>query len=227
MRFSTITTGLLVVTAFLSTSARSLANPPAADGFVQQDIATPGSNASAVVQEAQDGKKNASEYKFRFNEFVPHLYDDGGSNRQPYFKVIIFFKKKPNITEVSFHTHWKSVHADMFMSQKGLGVHLMRYSQFHQDEASRKKLLPIMGKGGALAPWDGIAEFHARNEEHWAKFIAGVRANKALMEDELKFIDYSSGLLVMAGYDNVIFGSGISTSNGRNGIMPNDPRLTK
>jgi hypothetical protein len=32
---------------------------------------------------------------------------------------------------------------------------------------------------------------------------------------------------VMAGYDNLIYGSKIETSGGSDGILPNDSRLTK
>ena len=45
------------------------------------------------------------------------------------------------------------------------------------------------------------------------------------VEDEESFVDEKFGLYLMAGYENVIYGSGIRTSHGTNGIMPGDRRL--
>ena len=55
--------------------------------------------------------------------------DNTGSNQQPYFRAMIFFNKKPGLTDAFFHAHWKSVHADLTMQVEGAGVNLVRYVQ--------------------------------------------------------------------------------------------------
>ncbi|KAL5121165.1 hypothetical protein ACEQ8H_001017 [Pleosporales sp. CAS-2024a] len=52
-----------------------------------------------------------------------------GSNQQKYFRAMIFFNKKPGLTDDFFHEHWKSVHADLTMQVDNAGVNLVRYVQ--------------------------------------------------------------------------------------------------
>lgn len=52
-----------------------------------------------------------------------------GSNQQPYFRALVFFYKKPGLTDEFFHEHWKSVHAYLRLSTKDAGVNLVRYVQ--------------------------------------------------------------------------------------------------
>lgn len=51
------------------------------------------------------------------------------SSHQPYFRFNIFLRKNPHITEAAFHQHWKSVHADLTISQPDAGLRLLRYTQ--------------------------------------------------------------------------------------------------
>lgn len=46
-----------------------------------------------------------------------------------------------------------------------------------------------------------------------------------MVVDQKSFVDASVAMHVMAGYDNLIFGDAIDASEGRNGILPGDPRL--
>jgi hypothetical protein len=50
------------------------------------------------------------------NYNFPELSLGTGSNQQPYFRALIFFYKKPGLTDDFFHEHWKSVHADLTIS---------------------------------------------------------------------------------------------------------------
>jgi hypothetical protein len=59
----------------------------------------------------------------------PEVALGSSSNQQPYFRAMIFFNKKPGLTDEFFHEHWKSVHADLTMRVEGAGVKLVRYSQ--------------------------------------------------------------------------------------------------
>jgi hypothetical protein len=59
----------------------------------------------------------------------PEVALGSSSNQQPYFRAMIFFNKKPGLTDEFFHEHWKSVHADLTMHVEGAGVSLVRYSQ--------------------------------------------------------------------------------------------------
>lgn len=59
----------------------------------------------------------------------PELRIGTGSNEQPYFRAMVFFNKKPGLTDEFFHEHWKSVHADLTMQVENAGITLARYVQ--------------------------------------------------------------------------------------------------
>lgn len=59
----------------------------------------------------------------------PELALPTTSNQQPSFRAMIFFNKKPGLTDAFFHEHWKSVHADLTMQVQGAGVDFVRYVQ--------------------------------------------------------------------------------------------------
>lgn len=85
---------------------------------------------------------------------------------------------------------------------------------------------PILDGGGVvLAPYDGIAEFHARDAASLQRFISRAFADPQVSADEDVFVDKSGPLHLMAGYDNLIFGSEIATSGAGHGILPDDNRL--
>ncbi|KAJ4374296.1 hypothetical protein N0V83_003037 [Neocucurbitaria cava] len=166
-------------------------------------------------------------HEYKFNEFQPSS-DLNGSFRQPYFSFKILFCSKDGITEEFFHRHWKTVHADLTLSQVDFAVRIQRYTQFHQDEENRAKvqhLLTAVNGAMQLAPHDGIAEFHAKDYETFEKFILSVFADPIIVGDQQVFVNAGSPMYVMAGYENLIFGSGIRTSNGYDGILPEDHRF--
>lgn len=67
-------------------------------------------------------------HKYTFKELRPQQ-NGRGSFQQPYFRFNIFFRKNAGITEEIFHSHWKSVHADLTVSEKDAGLRLLRYTQ--------------------------------------------------------------------------------------------------
>ncbi|KAF2132409.1 hypothetical protein P153DRAFT_275417, partial [Dothidotthia symphoricarpi CBS 119687] len=165
-------------------------------------------------------------YNYNFREFRPQS-GRNGSFRQPYFRFLILFRQNAGITEEFFHRHWKTVHADLTLSQADVGLRLQRYIQLHQDKEHRDMIQPLLAAvGGAmlLAPYDGIAEFHTSDYATFEKFILSVFNDPIQVGDQQTFIEAGAPLHVMAGYENLIFGSGIETSNGYDGILPEDSR---
>ncbi|KZM19923.1 hypothetical protein ST47_g9051 [Ascochyta rabiei] len=168
-----------------------------------------------------------SSYNYTFDELRPQPGSQG-SFRQPYFRFKIFFRKNTSITEKFLHSHWKTVHADLTISDPDAGVRLLRYTQFHQDEEHRKMIQPLIhATHGRLAvsPYDGVAEFLTKDYGTFEKFLMQIFINPVMVADQQSFADDSTAMHVMAGYDNLIFGDAIDALNGANGILPSDPRL--
>ncbi|KAH9879860.1 hypothetical protein J1614_001884 [Plenodomus biglobosus] len=162
----------------------------------------------------------------------PYHFDElklgGGSNPQPYFRALVFFNKKPELTDDFFHEHWKSVHADLTMQVQDSGVYLTRYVQFHQEAQHKSAIEPLLEASMGsmqIAPYDGCAEFHAESAEHFVSFMKGVYASAHLVGCGKRFVDIVKGYHVMVGYDNLIFGPKIRGQSGSDGIMKGDERL--
>lgn len=130
------------------------------------------------------------------------------------------------LCEEQAHEHWKTVHADLTLASKGTGVDIIRYVQFHADTAHKKAIQSLVDTGMVdMAPYDGIAEFHTKDSASILRFINNAFGNPTIVKDQQYFVDTGMTLHVMAGYDTLIYGSGIETSNGTDGIMPADPRF--
>ncbi len=76
------------------------------------------------------------------NPQIPHTYTFcelkpqrglKGSFRQPYFRFNIFLRKNSGVTAAFFHQHWKTVHADLTISEPDVGTRLLRYTQVYHD----------------------------------------------------------------------------------------------
>ncbi|KAF2401563.1 hypothetical protein EJ06DRAFT_475828 [Trichodelitschia bisporula] len=156
-----------------------------------------------------------------------HLKPGKGSNEQPYLRLLMFFHKLPHITEEQFHEWWKTVHADLTVSAKDFGVYIQRYVQFHSTSAHKEMVRPL---GYEILSFDACGEMHARKMEDWVNFSKSQHFVKALMgmcstctrHDAPNFMQLP--IHIMAGYDNLIFGSKIEAS-GSDGILPGNPRL--
>ncbi|KAF2105253.1 peptidase M50B-like-domain-containing protein [Lophiotrema nucula] len=88
---------------------------------------------------------------------IPHLRPGQGSNEQSYVRLLIFFKKRPDVTEQHFQEWWKSVHADLGLSAAGFNVHVSRYVQFYQTSQDKERLKSL---GMPILDFDDMGEMH-------------------------------------------------------------------
>ncbi|PSN65186.1 hypothetical protein BS50DRAFT_575250 [Corynespora cassiicola Philippines] len=156
----------------------------------------------------------------------PELRIGTGSNEQPYFRAMVFFNKKPGLTDEFFHEHWKSVHADLTMQVENAGITLARYVQFHSEEKDRKAIAPLIESGNMqFLPFDGAAEFHCKDGESFVKFMNDVYSSPNLVGCGTRFVDMTVPYSVMVGHDNLIFGKAVESSGGSDGVLRGDPRF--
>lgn len=100
--------------------------------------------------------------------------------------------------------------------------------KFHQDQIHRQNIQPLIEATGgllAVAPYDGVAEFLTKDYKTFEKFIMQIFLNPIIVADQQSFVDTSTAMHVMAGYDNLIFGDAIDGARGKSGILPGDSRL--
>ncbi|KAF1965071.1 hypothetical protein BU23DRAFT_546541 [Bimuria novae-zelandiae CBS 107.79] len=182
-------------------------------------------------------------HQYTFDEYASGKGSSvGQSNQQPYYRFLILFQVNKALCEEQAHEHWKTVHADLTLISKDMGIDVLGYVQFHADAAHKEALQPLVVSGSLMSTprairWDGIAEFHAKDGASIQRFMSNVFANPALVNDQNYFTNrgiklqvmvggyYATVVLTKAGYDTLIFGSGIATSEGTDGVMPGDPRF--
>ncbi|PSN70681.1 hypothetical protein BS50DRAFT_673459 [Corynespora cassiicola Philippines] len=144
-----------------------------------------------------------------------------GSNEQPYVRIHLFSKKRADVTEEAFHEHWKTTHAEIIMSLPGFSDVCFRYVQCHATSAHRELLKSL---GMDPLPYDGMAELHVKSIEDWLRFQNSDLFKEKLSSDS-DFI--AEPPKIMAAYENLIMGSGIKTSGGKDGILPGDKRFVR
>jgi hypothetical protein len=86
-------------------------------------------------------------------------------NRQPYLKILFFFKKLPTVTDEYFHTHWSTFHADLSTSAKPFLSASKRYVQFHADHEHRDLAKAIPGM--IFMDFDGCSELWVKDVKAW------------------------------------------------------------
>jgi hypothetical protein len=89
---------------------------------------TPIRSLHALGRRTDNAGAGESGYNYTFTELRPDS-DGRGSNQQPYSRFVILFKRNPNVTEEYFHQHWKTMHADLSIAGKNVGVDILRYVQ--------------------------------------------------------------------------------------------------
>ncbi|KAF2265560.1 hypothetical protein CC78DRAFT_598644 [Lojkania enalia] len=155
-------------------------------------------------------------HKFTFSEFRP----EHRPNQQPYVRLLMFFHKRPDISQEKFQEWWRTVHADLTMAAQGLNAHVLRYVQTHTTPEQKKQLKSL---GMEPLSYDAMSEIHLRSLDDWIKFSNSPVFAEKLYEDGKNFMQ--EPLRVMLGQDNIVYGSKIDTSGGTDGIMPHDSRL--
>ncbi|KAF2275914.1 uncharacterized protein EI97DRAFT_458912 [Westerdykella ornata] len=217
MRLSTLTS-LLLTGALPLTSA--LAAPK------NHDYSSPICNLNKPISLTPDQETYLYNRTYAFKELAPpNPASEQCFNKQAHVRVIILFKRRPDISEDYFHLHWSTVHAELTVAARDFGIHISRYNQFHQTAPDKTLLAPLFAQGLQPAPYDGIAELYAPDMDDFQKFMNGVLRDEPTQKDIVRFVDVAAGLHVMAGYDDLVYGLAAPGMGGSDGIVPGDERL--
>jgi len=102
------------------------------------------------------------EHDFRLSK-LSYDFEDGNivPNKQKYWRISLFFYRKPGISEEYFARHWHHVHADLVTAaQAYCDSNILRYNQFHQTSEGAK-LARDLGWGTPL-DFEAVTEFWVR-----------------------------------------------------------------
>lgn len=121
------------------------------------------------------------------------------------FKIVYCVRRKPGTSVEAFQDYWLNSHGPLVRSHAE-ALKIRRYVQTHTVHAG---LTEAMVKSrGAPEPFDGIAEVWYDSEADVfaaTKTPEGRAAGKALIEDEMRFIDGAASV-VFAGVEHAVVG---------------------
>ncbi|CAK7201644.1 hypothetical protein SEUCBS139899_004353 [Sporothrix eucalyptigena] len=141
---------------------------------------------------------------------------DRPSNRQRYWRINMYFNKKPGVSDAYFVNHWHHVHADLVTGMRAFNEkNLLRYNQFFQA-AEARTAAEAMGYG-PLLDWDACTEFWVESIEDFVAFTKSQEYIDAT-PDIHNFVNVETGIRIMAGYDNLVFGEAV-TGFGEDGVL--------
>jgi uncharacterized protein (TIGR02118 family) len=98
--------------------------------------------------------------------------------------TVYVLRRKSGLTREAFQKYWREVHGPLVASHaEALGI--TRYVQMHTLDAAREDEL----RGPMADPYDGVAELWWDAARATASEAVRKAALRALVEDELNFID--------------------------------------
>jgi hypothetical protein len=116
---------------------------------------------------SSDPKRVEREFRISKNSY-DHGDDEIVPNKQAYWRISLFFKRKEGVSAEYFARHWHHVHGDLITAAKSYcDNNILRYNQFHQTPEGRKKVEEL-GYGPVL-DFDAVTEF-------WVKDVAQFKA---------------------------------------------------
>lgn len=134
-----------------------------------------------------------------------------------HLRVIQLMKKKPELSDEEFHTHWRKTHGPLvapLMQKHGfleyiqvsscrpMLLTLLTYEQIHTPSSIKDALASVDAEKAALGnSFDGYASFLIPGLETVMKLYMDPEFQDKIVPDEEKFIDTKSSTLIVAGFE--------------------------
>ncbi|KAH6673037.1 EthD domain-containing protein [Halenospora varia] len=117
-------------------------------------------------------------------------------------KVMLFLKKRPDITDEKFHQHWREPHVKIALENTTFTSKVRRYNQVHTSPELKAQAQNL---GMPVVDYDGIAEVWVDTMEDWKAIVSDEEFIKFIAADELHFIQHP--IQIMLCYDNLVIGT--------------------
>jgi hypothetical protein len=114
-------------------------------------------------------------------------------------RLVFLLRRRADVSAEDFQAYWSEQHAPLVDSHRSdLGI--QRYIQSYRIDDPRAELM-ASSRGGMEQPYDGVAELWYTSEQAMfdiGKSSVGIRAGRALLDDERQFIDLTQSPLWVA-----------------------------
>jgi uncharacterized protein (TIGR02118 family) len=120
-------------------------------------------------------------------------------------KLVFCLRRLPRLSVSEFQRYWIENHGEL-VRQHAAALRIRRYTQSHAFVDAR--LAPVIDvRGGRIDPYDGVAELWWESAEDLLEAMStteGLKAGRALLEDERTFIDLPNSPLFFSNEHVII-----------------------
>jgi len=103
-------------------------------------------------------------------------------------------KKADSFTNQEFHQYWQHEHPKIWLSVKIVQENVVKYSQFHVDNATSEGL---KAHGLPIAEYDGGVNIWARNMEELMAIFQDEEYLRVVVPDEEKFLKRNEATMML------------------------------
>jgi uncharacterized protein (TIGR02118 family) len=122
-------------------------------------------------------------------------------------KLVFTLRRREGLTQEQFQRYWREEHAELVKRHAEV-LRIRRYVQTHARQTELDEALAA-SRGSEPRPYDGVAELWWDSVEDLleaAMTDQGQAAQRALLEDERRFIDLGNSPIWL-GEENIVVGT--------------------
>ncbi|CAH0058081.1 unnamed protein product [Clonostachys solani] len=108
-------------------------------------------------------------------------------------RITILVRKRDDLSYEEFHKYWSEKHPDIWLSVPIVQEKIVKYSQFHANEAVRS----AYGSAMPLASYDGAAEMWAASMEDLLAVFTNEEYQRIVVPDEQKFLKREEAQMIV------------------------------
>ena len=119
-------------------------------------------------------------------------------------KLVFAINRRPDVAAEEFHRYWLDDHGPLVRSVRD-ALRIRRYVQSHTIDTPVNAMLQASRQTGG--PYDGVAELWWESLEELGAAMAtpeGQAAGATLLEDEARFIDFTSASIFLTEEHEII-----------------------
>ncbi|KAK1223569.1 hypothetical protein PQX77_013556 [Marasmius sp. AFHP31] len=106
-------------------------------------------------------------------------------------RMMMWFRKSPNMTFQEFSDHWRTSHAKLFLNTTAVKRNMLKYEQLHVNQEWKQK---FADEGYNVPDYDGIMVAEAATMDKILECFSNDEYNDTILPDSFTFSDVTSAV---------------------------------
>ncbi|KAL0058982.1 hypothetical protein AAF712_014319 [Marasmius tenuissimus] len=106
-------------------------------------------------------------------------------------RMMMWFRRNPNMTFQEFSDHWRLAHADLFLNTAAVKRNMLKYEQLHVNQEWKQK---FASEGYNVPDYDGIMIAEAATMDKVLECFSNDEYNDTALPDSFTFSDVTSAV---------------------------------